>query len=106
MNAIKNINPNVFIVGLPEYETLFDMRNSGPSTLYWQSKYNSSLSSAAKRVSIDDFYRAEIYFEECVLKCNTFSKDKADIDFINGLLAVIQKRKAKEYIIRKTIGVV
>ena len=98
---MKNIDQNI----LPWLEDVIEENNSKIERKEWKSKYNSSLSSAAKRVSNDDFYRAEIYFEECVLKCNTFSKDKADIDFINGLFAVIQKRKAKEYIIRKTIGV-
>lgn len=35
MNAIKNIKPNIFIVGLPKYESLSDIGKLNRSTLYW-----------------------------------------------------------------------
>lgn len=104
MNAIKNIKPNIFIVGLPKYESLSDIGKLNRSTLYWQSKrFNIPLSSSAENISSYVFLHAETYFEESVTNCNPFNKGKSNIDFVNGLLMVMQKRKIKEYAIKKLI---
>ena len=104
MNAIKNIKPNIFIEVLTKYESLSDIGKVDRSTLYWQSKnFNAPLSAVSEKVSSYVFLHAEMYFVDRVIDCNPFNKGKSDIDFVNGLLMVIQKRKMKEYAIRKLI---